>query len=107
MAGCRAVFRFVILLLPVWSAPLAGSRQGALEEGMVNPGCHESPSWFRNLFLDIREDLEEATAGGRRPMLYFYQDGCPYCKKLLQDNFAQAAIAEKTRKSFDVIAINM
>jgi len=31
----------------------------------------------------------------------------PCCKKLLQDNFAQAAIAEKTRKSFDVIAINM
>jgi thioredoxin-related protein len=107
MAGYRSVARFVILLLPVWSAPLAGSQQGSLEEGMVNPGYHESPPWFRNSFLDIREDLAEATAEGRRLMLYFYQDGCPYCKKLLQDNFGQVAIAEKTRKSFDVIAINM
>jgi thioredoxin-related protein len=40
-------------------------------------------------------------------MLYFYQDGCPYCKKLLQDNFGQRAIAEKTKKYFDVIPINI
>ncbi|HED15273.1 MAG TPA: hypothetical protein ENI64_00415 [Gammaproteobacteria bacterium] len=37
----------------------------------------------------------------------FYQDGCPYCKKLLQDNFGQKAIADKTQKHFDVIAVNM
>jgi thioredoxin-related protein len=40
-------------------------------------------------------------------ILYFYQDGCPYCAKLLQDNFGQKEIADKTQKHFDVIAINM
>jgi hypothetical protein len=40
-AGYRAVFRFAIRLLPVRSAPLAGSQRGALEEGIVNSGCHE------------------------------------------------------------------
>jgi thioredoxin-related protein len=40
-------------------------------------------------------------------VLYFYQDGCPYCAKLLQENFGKQAITDKTRKNFDVIAINM
>ena len=79
----------------------------ALGEGMVNPGYHDKPAWFKESFLDIREDIEEATAAGRRVLLYFYQDGCPYCAKLLNDNFGNRAITEKTRKGFDVIAINM
>ncbi|MEA3410553.1 MAG: thioredoxin fold domain-containing protein [Pseudomonadota bacterium] len=107
MVGYRAAFRVLVGLLPVWSGPLSGSQEGALEEGMVNPGYQDAPAWFSHSFLDIREDLADATAEGRRLMLYFYQDGCPYCKKLMQDNFGQAAIAAKTRESFDVVAINM
>ncbi|MDR9437271.1 MAG: thioredoxin fold domain-containing protein, partial [Thiohalophilus sp.] len=76
-------------------------------EGMNNPGYHEKPAWFKNSFLDIREDIEEAAQEDKRLMLYFYQDGCPYCAKLLQDNFGQKEIAEMTRENFDVIAINM
>jgi len=74
---------------------------------LANPGYVEKPAWFKNSFLDIREDIQEAAANGRRVMLYFYQDGCPYCARLIQDNFTQRNIVEKTRKYFDVIAINM
>ena len=38
---------------------------------------------------------------------YFYQDGCPYCAKLLNDNVGNRKTADKTQWSFDVIAINM
>jgi thioredoxin-related protein len=75
--------------------------------GYENPGYHEKPAWFKSSFLDMREDVAEATDAGKRVMLYFYQDGCPYCAKLLDTNFAQREIAEKTQKYFDVIAINM
>ena len=78
-----------------------------LEPGMVNPGYEEKPAWFANSFLDIREDVGEARAAGKRIMLYFYQDGCPYCKKLLETNFALADTVKNTRDNFDVIAINM
>lgn len=67
----------------------------------------ESLPWFKESFLDIREDIAEAKQARRRLMLYFYQDGCPYCTKLLRDNFGQKAIADKTRKHFDVIALNL
>ncbi len=94
----------------IWAVPLAApaaQEEGSLGGGMVNPGYHEQPDWFKLSFLDLRDDVKEATAAHKRVLLYFYQDGCPYCKKLLEDNFGQRAIAEKTRKHFDVIAINM
>lgn len=94
-------------LLLATAQPLVAAEGEGLGEGMVNPGYHEKPDWFKVSFLDIREDIEEAARQDKRVMLYFYQDGCPYCAKLLQDNFGQKDIAEKTRKNFDVIAINM
>ncbi|MCP4407551.1 MAG: thioredoxin fold domain-containing protein [Gammaproteobacteria bacterium] len=79
----------------------------SLEAGMVNPGYEQKPDWFKDSFLDIREDIAEAGAQEKRLILYFYQDGCPYCKKLLEDNFGQRVISNKTRQYFDLIAINM
>lgn len=70
-------------------------------------GGEEGMPWFKESFLDIREDIAEAKKAGRRLMVYFHQDGCPYCAKLLRDNFGQKAIADKTRKHFDVIALNI
>ena len=87
--------------------PVTAAQEGELTAGMVNPGFEEKPDWFKLSFLDIREDIEEASANGKRVILYFYQDGCPYCAKLLQDNFSQRNIVEKTQHHFDVIAINL
>ncbi|VAX13895.1 thioredoxin SoxW [hydrothermal vent metagenome] len=81
--------------------------ENVMDIDLVNPGYVEKPAWFKNSFLDIRDDIREAAANGRRVMLYFYQDGCPYCARLINDNFTQRSIVEKTRKYFDVIAINM
>ena len=76
-------------------------------EGLANPGYAEKPAWFANSFLDIREDVSEAASAGKRVILYFYQDGCPYCQKLLDTNFALQETEIKTRKHFEVVAINM
>ena len=73
----------------------------------VPAAAQDPPAWFKESFLDMREDVAEAAKAGRRLMLYFHQDGCPYCAKLLRENFGDKAIAEKTRKHFDVIAINL
>lgn len=78
-----------------------------LKSDMVNPGYHEKPAWFKESFLDLAEDIQEASENKKRLLLYFYQDGCPYCAKLLQDNLGQKRLADKTRKNFDVIALNM
>ncbi len=78
-----------------------------LEAGLVNPGAIDKPAWFKESFLDLRDDIKDATAANKRTVLYFYQDGCPYCTKLIQENFSKEDITAKTQKNFDVIAINM
>ena len=97
----------ILLFLLLAPTLLMAASEGELEAGFVNPGYHTKPAWFKESFLDIREDLEEAAGESRRVMLYFYQDGCPYCEKLLKDNFGNRGIAGKTQQHFDVIAINM
>jgi thioredoxin-related protein len=99
----------ILLLLataPAWSVGNTEQDEGLLE-GMVNPGYHEQPAWFKQSFLDIREDVQEAAAKDKRVLLYFYQDGCPYCRKLLETNFALHDIVSRTRETLEVIAINL
>ena len=67
----------------------------------------EIPGWFKNSFLDLRDDIKEAAAAQKRVMIYFGQNGCPYCKRLLEVNFKQPAIVAKTRRHFDAIEINI
>ena len=103
----RNVVKFLICLFAFNISFAQAKEDGVLGEGMVNPGHEETPAWFKNSFLDINEDIKEARESGKRLMLFFFQDGCPYCKKLLEDNFGQREIAEKTKKNFDVVSINI
>jgi thioredoxin-related protein len=72
-----------------------------------NALSQEAPEWFVESFLDIREDAAEAAKQGKRLMLYFMQDGCPYCKRLVTVNWREAHIVEKTRHNFMPVAINI
>ena len=67
----------------------------------------EPPAWFSESLLELRDDVAEAAKQGKRVMLYFGQDGCPYCKQLMEVNFRQAAIAAKAQKNLVALAINI
>jgi len=69
--------------------------------------AQEPPAWFSESLLDLREDVAEAAAQGKRVMLYFGQDGCPYCKRLMEVNFRDPAIAAKTQQHFVALALNI
>jgi len=67
----------------------------------------EMPTWFKPSFLDIKEDVKEATESGKRVMIYFHQNGCPYCAKLVNDNFTDKETVTYMKKHFDSIDVNM
>ncbi len=77
------------------------------EAQVSSPHAVDIPRWFTETFLDMREDVREAAAQGKRVMIYFGQDGCPYCTALMQTNFSQRSITEKTRRHFVAIALNL
>lgn len=84
---------------PGWSTEQQGQFHGAMET--------EYPAWFKDSFLELQEDIKEAAGNDRRLMLFFHQDGCPYCNLLVERNLAQKDIEEKVRKHFDVVALNL
>jgi len=71
------------------------------------PDTYELPPWFRQSFLDIREDVKEAFTENKRVVLFFGQNGCPYCKKLMEVNLSDPIIARYMQERFDVIALNI
>ncbi len=97
------------LLLPLlfFVNPVNAAGDGQLKEGMVNPGFYDKPSWFKQSFLDLQDDLDDANAGNKTIFLYFHQDGCPYCKKMLEVNFTDKDIVNKMKQHYEVLEINM
>lgn len=69
--------------------------------------AQEPPGWFSESLLDLRDEVTEARAQGKRVMLYFGQDGCPYCKRLMDVNFRQASIATKAQRDLVALALNI
>ncbi len=72
-----------------------------------SPHAVDIPRWFSESFLDLREDIQDAVRQQRRLLIYFGQDGCPYCKALMQVTFRQPDIVAKTRQHFVPVAINL
>ncbi len=79
----------------------------------VKPGNYygaktaEYPAWFKDSFLNLKEDLAEAQKNGKRVVLIFTQDNCPYCSALVERNLSQREIKATMREKFDVLLINM
>lgn len=67
----------------------------------------EVPGWFAESFLEFPQDVREAAREHKRLMLYFWQDGCPYCKRLVQTTLADRAIVERTRRHFVAVALDI
>ena len=59
---------FLLLISPISASE---TRPGDFDGAIETP----HPSWFKESFLDFREDIAEASAEGRRLLLYFWQRG--------------------------------
>ena len=101
-ACCLLGFLFVLQL-----------SQQAVTASEVEPGKYfgaipsEKPDWFKESFLEFEEDVAEAAAAGKRVMLYFHQEGCPYCARLVEENFTDPDLKAFIQQNFDGISLNM
>jgi len=100
------VSRFLlVLLLQVSFATLYAAE---VKPGvMLGAKTAETPQWFKESFLDFEEDVAEAAADGKRVMIFFHQEGCPYCARMVEKSFNHPPIETYIREHFDGITINM
>jgi thioredoxin-related protein len=85
------------------SAAQAVENKGAFH----GAGSFSIPAWFKHSFLDLGEDIRDAAADNKRVMVYFHQNGCPYCAALVNNNFSQKHIVDYMKQHFDSVDINM
>jgi thioredoxin-related protein len=94
---------FTMMVSAPISAAGADSPRGRLTGGVK----YDLPGWFKKSFLVMREDVDEASRQNRHLMLFMHLDECPYCARLLDENFRQGDTKEFAEKHFDVIGINI
>ncbi len=100
------MFGKFILALAIIAAPLAGAAQEVYEVEMGDDGLHK-PTWLRETFLDMREDLAEANSLGLRLALIVEQRGCIYCKKMHTEIYPIPEIDTVIRENYFFVQINM
>jgi len=99
------VLSIICLVLFFFLQPLAAAEKQ--HGNMLGAKTSEVPHWFKESFLEFEEDVAEAAEAGRRVMLYFHQEGCPYCARLVEENFTNPETEAYVRKHFDGVVINM
>lgn len=63
--------------------------------------------WFLQSFLDLREDLKGAITAGKTFAILWEMKGCPYCKLLHTQNFANPTISGYAKANFDILQLNL
>jgi len=77
-----------------------------VKQGRVIGGlAHQMPGWFKESFLDLAEDAQEADEAGKHVILFMSLNGCPYCTKMLNKVFE--GDKEYISANFDTIGINI
>ncbi|PXW72857.1 thioredoxin-related protein [Loktanella sp. PT4BL] len=84
----------LVLALPAFATPLG------------DDGLHKA-DWMHDTFKDLREDLAEANAEGKRLLVIIEQRGCIYCTKMHEEVFPTPEISAMLNEEFFVIQINM
>lgn len=86
-------------LAVVMALPVAAQEMG-------DDGLYDEP-WIRETFKDLREDLEEASAEGKRLVLFVEQRGCVYCHKMHEEVFSVPEVSDYIEENYFVVQINL
>ena len=105
----RRLLAVVALLFAVAPAPSARDTVSgsAGDITFAQIGDEVLPPAFTETLLELPDDAAQAAKSGRRLLLYFGQQGCPYCKELMSTSFTQKDIVDKTARHFLPIAFNL
>ena len=107
MLKMKSSSRLLFCLLFMFSTSMALAEKAKKEGGYFGAKTATHPTWFKESFLDLEEDISDASDNDKRLVVYFWQPGCPYCSQLWEDNFAQKKTVDNFRKNFEIVALNM
>lgn len=63
--------------------------------------------WFLESFLELADDLRDASAAGKRFAIMWELEGCPYCRETHLVNFAIPAVTDFIREHFAIVQLDV
>ncbi len=105
----RPTLFVLVLLFAAGSTGVAldNSALAATQGKIISGPLHAPPDWFKESFLEIADDVDEAGDVGKHVLLFFELNNCPYCDRMLTESFETDPYMSFIREHFDVIAINV
>jgi thioredoxin-related protein len=66
------------------------------------------PAWFKESFLDLRDDLDDARKAGKRGVIVFLsQKNCNHCQAFIDTTLSDPVILGRVQRNYDVIALDI
>lgn len=100
-----ALLLAVVLTVFAAPAPPATAAEG-FDDSIV--AKIEYPDWFKDSFLNLRDDLAEAREAGKDGLfLFFSTQGCSYCHLFIETSLADPPIASRLQEHFDTLGLEI
>ena len=66
------------------------------------------PAWFKESFLELRDDLDDARKAGKRGVIVFLsQKNCNHCQAFIDTTLSDPVILGRVQRNYDVIALDI
>jgi len=99
LLSALAVSCLLTMPVPVYADTLPGKVTGGI--------AHSMPPWFKVSFLNFPDDVAEARTNGKHVLVFLRLEECPYCARMLEENFRSGPARDFIQKNFDVVAVDI
>lgn len=100
--SCYSLLLCISLTLSIGPA----SKAGGFDEAQITHIGY--PAWFKESFLDLQEDIEEARDAGKvGVMLLFTSEGCSYCAEFIRTSLADPYLSGRLQDHFDAVGLDI
>ncbi|WP_271270273.1 thioredoxin fold domain-containing protein [Aliamphritea hakodatensis] len=104
----RQICRLSVVMLMAFTVHASQGGQPAVSMQAVDHN-QEIPelSWYLDGFLELADDVAEARERGHKIVLYFHQEGCPYCYNLVTQVFPEPRIDALMAENYELIELDI
>ena len=93
----------ITLAVFVASSTVDASGKGILTGGQK----YDLPGWFTHGFLEFDHEVSAANKAGKQVIAFFHLDECPYCVRMLDENFRAGETRQFIEKNFRVTGVDV
>ncbi len=105
---CTMLFVLITSTMMSFTAWADGNVMDKYQIGGHGEANVKYPAWFKESFLDLRDDLADAVKAGKRGVIVFLsQKNCNHCQAFIDTTLSDPVILDRVQKNYDVIALDI